>query len=478
LIIMSDDFALSAHQLTKAYRLWPDPTQRLVSPILAEASRWLPKRAGQAMRRLAEAGYKEFHALRDVSFEVKRGEAVGIVGRNGAGKSTLLQLIAGTLQPTAGTIEVRGRVAALLELGAGFNPEFTGRENVFLSGAVLGLSRTEMEARFDSVASFADIGDFIDQPVKTYSSGMMMRLAFAVNTCVDPEILIVDEALSVGDAPFQAKCFRRLRQLIDKGVSLLFVSHDLGTVRSICSRALWLKEGRAELWGEAKEVARQYEKFCWSQLGTVIDKATISATELAPPATKVPADAVTGFLADLFAPNPAFEQSAGGERYGTKVATIRNMLTTDADGRRATRFGFNDTIQLHYLVHLHTDVDSELVLGIRLKDLQDNFVYSVQDIVTPHRLKGRAGQWLHLSTEFSLPLTHGKFIIKTGFFGFADGVSRVNGQYDYGRAIIWDVIENCGVVEVEVFPFMPLCGPAHGHAELKMEFLDSAPAGK
>lgn len=465
---MSEEIAINAHGLSKAYRMWASPSRRLISPLLAETGRWLPGVLGRPLQRRSAAGYRDFFALQDVSFEVKRGEAVGIVGRNGSGKSTLLQLIAGTLQPTAGTIRVNGRVAALLELGAGFNPDFTGRENVFLSGAVLGLKQKEMEARFDEIAAFADIGEFIDQPVKTYSSGMMMRLAFAVNTCVDPDILIVDEALSVGDAPFQAKCFRRLRQLTDRGVSLLFVSHDLGTVRSICSRALWLKNGRPEMWGEAKEVARQYEKFCWTELGTVLDSAPVAAETIPLPATAQ----VTGLQAELLAPNPAFEQSADGERYGTKVATIRNMITTDKQGVRATRFAFNDTIQLHYLVQLHADIDSELVLGIRLKDLQDNFVYSVQDIVTPHRLKGRAGQWLHLSTSFPLPLTHGKFVIKTGFFGFADGVARIDGQYDYGRAIIWDVIENCAVVEVELFPFMPLCGPTHAHAELKMEFLD------
>ena len=158
-------------------------------------------------------------ALKDVSFDVNKGEAVGIIGRNGAGKSTLLQLICGTLNPTCGFVEVQGIVAALLELGSGFNPEFTGRENVYLSAAMLGLGHEEIEDKFDEIAGFADIGDFLEQPVKIYSSGMLMRLAFAVNTCINPEVLIVDEALGVGDAPFQSKCFKRLRQLIDDGTS-------------------------------------------------------------------------------------------------------------------------------------------------------------------------------------------------------------------------------------------------------------------
>jgi lipopolysaccharide transport system ATP-binding protein len=472
---MSEEKVIVAAQLSKAYRIWTDPSRRLISPILAEAGRWVPGSPGRALRQRAAAGYRDFFALQDVSFEVKRGEAVAIIGRNGAGKSTLLQLIAGTLQPTAGTIRVQGRVAALLELGAGFNPDFTGRENVHLSAAVLGLSRAETDQRFDEIVAFADIGDFIDQPVKTYSSGMMMRLAFAVNTCVDPDILIVDEALSVGDAPFQAKCFRRLRQLIDRGVSLLFVSHDIGTVRSICTRALWLKNGRPEMWGEAKQVAREYEKFCWQEQGTVLNPPGVAT---APVPTASPAEHLPpgqdGIMAMLFAPNPVFQQSADSDRYGTKIATIRNMIVTDSKGQRTSRFTFNETIQLHYLIQIHEDVDSELVLGIRLKDPQDNFVYSVQDIETAHRLKAQAGQLMHFSTSFALPLTHGKFVIKTGFFGFAEGISRINGKYDYGRAIIWDVIESCAAIEVDVFPFMPLCGPAHAHAALQMESI--APA--
>ncbi len=462
--------AITARGLSKSYRIWKDPAKRLFGPILAEAAGWMPGAIGGAVQRQAHAAYSDFYALQDVSFEVKRGEAVGIVGRNGAGKSTLLQLIAGTLQPTAGTIEVRGRVAALLELGAGFNPEFTGRENVFLSGAVLGLSQAEVGRRFDDIAAFADIGDFIEQPVKTYSSGMMMRLAFAVNTCVDPEILIVDEALSVGDAPFQSKCFRRLRQLIDGGVSLLFVSHDLGTVRSICSRALWLKQGRAEMWGEAKEVSREYEKSCWAEIGVVLNAP--GTAPASPVATTIPANPTAGanaLLDQLCQPNAEFNRLSGGDRYGTQAATIVNMLVTDSNGAVAQQFSFNDMIQLHYLVHLRADIDSEFVLGIRLKDLQDNFVYSVQDIVTSHRLRGKAGQGFHLSTSFTLPLTHGKFVIKTGLFGFENGVARIDGKYDYGRAIIWDVVENCAVIEVGVFPFMPLCGPAHAHAPLEFK---------
>lgn len=206
----------------------------------------------------APAYYKEHWALRDISFEMMRGEAIGILGKNGAGKSTLLQIVAGTLEPTSGVVSTNGRITALLELGSGFDPEFSGRENVLLSAQVSGLSETQAQEKFDDIAAFADIGDFLEQPVKTYSSGMLMRLAFAVQTAVDPKILIVDEALAVGDMFFQAKCMARIKGLLDSGVSLLYVSHDPGTVRQLCSRALLIENGHCKLLGDAVSVSDSY----------------------------------------------------------------------------------------------------------------------------------------------------------------------------------------------------------------------------
>ena len=202
---------------------------------------------------------REFWALKDVNFDIKRGESVGIVGRNGAGKSTLLQLVTGTLAPSTGTVTSTGRVAALLQLGSGFNPEFTGRENVYLNGAILGLTRRQVRERIDEILEFADIGEFVDQPVKNYSSGMAMRLAFAVSTCLEPEVLIVDEALAVGDALFQRKCYTRLDQFVDRGGSLLFVSHSLETVKRLCDRAIYLEKGSVKAIGAPNEVASKYE---------------------------------------------------------------------------------------------------------------------------------------------------------------------------------------------------------------------------
>ena len=233
---------IRVQDLSKCYQIYDRPQDRLKQNLWRGRKRF----------------YREFWALKGVTFEVKKGEAVGIIGRNGSGKSTLLQLIAGTLTPTSGSVDVKGRVAALLELGSGFNPEFTGRENVYMNGAILGLSHEEIDLRFDEIIVFADIGDFIDQPVKTYSSGMMVRLAFAVSVCVEPDILIVDEVLAVGDMAFQFKCMKRLEQLTQSGVTLLFVSHDIGAVKAFCQRAVYLDKGGVRASGSASDMVEMY----------------------------------------------------------------------------------------------------------------------------------------------------------------------------------------------------------------------------
>src|SRR6185437_5576895 len=216
------------------------------------------------VHRPARAYFNEFWALRDVNFDVKRGETVGIVGRNGSGKSTLLQMICGTLTPTQGSVSIRGRVAALLELGAGFNPEFTGKENVRLSGLLYGLSDEELRERYQAILDFAEIGEFIDQPVKSYSSGMYVRLAFAVAINVSPEILVVDEALSVGDEGFQRKCFARIDAIRDSGATVLFVSHSASTIVDLCDRAILLDRGELLAQGTPRHVVSRYQKLLYA----------------------------------------------------------------------------------------------------------------------------------------------------------------------------------------------------------------------
>ncbi|MBD2206521.1 ABC transporter ATP-binding protein [Calothrix sp. FACHB-1219] len=240
---MTEEIAISLKNVSKRFQRYAQPVDRLKEVFIPGKSRAI-----------------EFWALRDINLDIPKGQTVGLVGRNGSGKSTLLQIIAGTLTPTTGEVHVKGRISALLELGSGFNPEFTGRQNVFFNGRLLGLSQKEIEAKFDEIAGFADIGDFIDQPVKTYSSGMFVRLAFAVAVNVEPEILIVDEALAVGDVVFQHRCMRRMRSLMDSGVTTLFVSHDPGAIKTLCNSAIMIHEGKIHTSGLPNAVIIDYLK--------------------------------------------------------------------------------------------------------------------------------------------------------------------------------------------------------------------------
>jgi lipopolysaccharide transport system ATP-binding protein len=258
-----NNIAIRVNNLSKCYQLYNQPSDRLKQFL------WRGRRQY----------FREFWALRDVSFEVGKGEVLGIIGRNGAGKSTLLQLLCGTLTPTSGSVEVNGRIAALLELGAGFNPEFTGRENVFMSAAILGLSPKEIEEHYEEIVDFSGIRDFIDQPVKTYSSGMYVRLAFSVATSVDPDILIVDEALSVGDGEFARKSFDRIRAMKEAGKTILFCSHSLYQVEAFCNRAIWLNEGKIEQIGTPAQAVVAYNNY--------VSHSQINAASIANSSTEI-----------------------------------------------------------------------------------------------------------------------------------------------------------------------------------------------
>jgi lipopolysaccharide transport system ATP-binding protein len=231
---MSSNWAIQARHLGKAFQLYERPIDRLKQMLMRGRRRY----------------YKEFAALHDVSFELQKGEVLGLVGRNGAGKSTLLQLICGTLTPSGGQVAVHGRVAALLELGAGFNQEFSGKENIYLNASILGLSKEEIDERYEAIVEFSGIADFIHQPVKTYSSGMYVRLAFSIATSVDPDILVIDEALSVGDGAFARKSFDRIMRLKEKGATILFCSHSIYQIEALCTKALWLDKGVVKLTGD------------------------------------------------------------------------------------------------------------------------------------------------------------------------------------------------------------------------------------
>jgi homopolymeric O-antigen transport system ATP-binding protein len=257
----SEEVVIDVRDLSKRYEIYATPRDRLkqlVLPRLHQATNRMGVALGTTKYRLAPTYFREFWALRNVSFEVRRGETLGIIGRNGGGKSTLLQIIAGTMAPTSGTVEVKGRVAALLELGSGFNPEFSGKENVFLNGRILGLNQREIEERYDRIVEFAEIGEFIDEPVKTYSSGMFLRLAFAVQAHIDASIVIIDEALAVGDVFFRQKCYERLAELRQAGAVILLVSHAMTEIEQFCDRAILLDHGSLAFSGPAMEATKRY----------------------------------------------------------------------------------------------------------------------------------------------------------------------------------------------------------------------------
>ncbi|MCZ6799291.1 MAG: ABC transporter ATP-binding protein [Nitrospirae bacterium] len=462
---LTPSVAIRVSHLSKCYQIYKTPRDRLKQFVFPQIQRVIGKKPKQY--------FKEFWALQDISFQVEKGEAVAIVGRNGSGKSTLLQIITGMLMPSSGLVETQGCIAALLELGAGFNPEFSGRENVYLNAAVLGLSREEVDDRFDGIAAFADIGEFIDRPAKTYSSGMLVRLAFAVNTCIEPEILIVDEALSVGDAPFQSKCFKRLRQLTENGTSILLVSHDISTVRSICRRALWLKQGQAEMWGDAKEVAKEYEKFCWQEQGVVLEASEIERKEFSDQPS-LPANGGDGFLGIpelLFEPNPTFEANQQCSSMGTKAVIIKNFLMLNKDGCVAPSCEYDEILSLYYLLEVCEVVNSDFILGFRMRDLKGNFVYSACDMNLVQRMEARPGDRFVLSTNIKIPLAHQDYVILTGVFGFKDGRAFNNTVYDFSQAMIWDVIEDAAYLKVHPHKVIPMPGPVNASFDLKIEKL-------
>jgi len=310
---MSSDWVIRAQGLGKCYSLFARPLDRLKL----------------ALRGRQRSAAKMFWALQEVDFEIPRGEVFGIVGRNGAGKSTLLQLISGILQPSTGSVEVRGRVAALLELGSGFNPEFTGRENVFMNGAILGLQRGEIETRLDDILAFADIGQFIDQPVKTYSSGMFMRLAFSIATSVDPAILIIDEALSVGDGAFARKSFDRIMQLKDAGKTVLMCSHSMYHIEAVCNRVLWLEGGQTRQLGSPAAVLPAYSLSLEAPLSPGRGAAAAASATSAAAAASAPAPQGSARLVSITALVDGVERQPLLLHSGKSSLTLRIAFASD-----------------------------------------------------------------------------------------------------------------------------------------------------
>lgn len=401
--MMPSEVAIRVSNLSKCYQIYDNPRDRLKQFVVPKLCRAIP-----ALRKFfltphsalpTSQGdpifYKEFWALKDVSFEIKKGETVGIIGRNGSGKSTLLQMICGTLFPTNGTVETRGRIAALLELGSGFNPEFTGRENVYLNGAVLGLSKEEIDARFDAIAAFADIGDFIEQPVKTYSSGMFVRLAFAIQANVDPEILIVDEALAVGDAYFVHRCMLRFNELQKSGTTILFVSHDANSVRNLCCRAIWLVDGGIRDGGRASRVVDAYLAHLFGQ--------DVVANESLPYKIAEEINLKTTSNSQMETSIPNIDR-----RLGDQKCQIMGVGLYDESMNRISSTLNEKNIVLRMTIQNHSvDANSALVVGYIFRNAKGQEIASTNSHVEKQIIKPiPEGSYLTISMVVSLPCLH------------------------------------------------------------------------
>lgn len=396
--------ALRVVGVSKCFHLYGHPKDRLKQAVVAPVRRLLGLQPGKY--------YTDFWALRGVSFELKRGQTMGIVGRNGSGKSTLLQIICGTLHPSAGSVETYGRVAALLELGSGFNPEFSGRDNVYLNAALLGLTKEEIDAKYDAIVDFAGIGEFIDQPVKSYSSGMIVRLGFAVQAQVDPDILVVDEALAVGDAKFQAKCFERLRSLKERGTSILLVTHSSEQIVTHCTQALLLDRGEVLEIGEPRHVVNRYLDVLFGR------ERIIAAGDL--PASIVSSDAVDDPGDRLSHSEDIFSTRANHNpheyRWGDGTAQILDFHLS-ADGEEypvLIRSGAR--IKLSISVLFVKQLISP-ILGLTLKTKEGVTVYGANSEtldIDAFRAMGEQGSVAIAELEFSCALAGGDYFISLG----------------------------------------------------------------
>ena len=369
----SDNVAIRVQNLSKCYQIYDRPGERLKQFVYPRIRRLLGKHAAHYFR--------EFWAVKDLSFEVKRGETVGIIGRNGSGKSTLLQLICGTLTPTSGTVQTNGRIAALLELGSGFNPEFTGSENVYLNASVLGLTKDEIDDRFEKIIEFADIGQFVDQPVKTYSSGMMLRLAFAVIAHVDADILIVDEALAVGDAFFTQKCMRFLRSFMENG-TILFVSHDTASVKNLCNRAIWLDHGQLLQEGSPKEVCEKYLEKLYEELQGS-SKVALSHKKAKTPDYSKAVDQRQPYInhSNLRNDLRIFKFNADSAAFGKGGVTIQHVFLSDESGNPISWVVGGEKVCLEILADVHIDLDSPIA-GFWVNDRLGQIIFGDNSCIT------------------------------------------------------------------------------------------------
>jgi len=392
-------YAIALHEVSKSYRLWGRRSQfaTLKSALLRRDMKLAPEAS--------------VPALKDISFAVDRGEAFGIIGRNGSGKSTLLKIVSGILKPTSGRIDVNGRIAALIELGAGFHPEITGRENIYINGIMLGLSRREIDARFDSIVDFSGIGDFLDQPVKTYSSGMYVRLGFAVAVHVDPDVLLIDEVLSVGDEEFSAKCVAKIQEMKYRGVTLLFVTHQLDQVRNLCDRALWLDHGATASIGDPTRVVDDYLQ-------------KVSGSAHAPRTTKQEPE-----------PEPEREttETVEEERWGSGEVVLKRVVLIDDKGFELVALGAGSSVAIDLDVEVRVPQD-DFVFGIGIFHADGTCVYG-----TNTELEGYVPEKLDANArvQFIVP----SLDLVAGSYRVDAAVHTRNGRaFDYRRGVLRFVV--------------------------------------
>ncbi|HVS51479.1 MAG TPA: ABC transporter ATP-binding protein [Opitutaceae bacterium] len=361
-----NDPLVEVRHVSKSYRLWAKPADRLTTTLLEQAAALapVPEALRQRIRGIADRRGTRFFAVRDISFSLQRGESLGIIGRNGSGKSTLLQMLAGTLQPTSGAVQVDGQVAALLELGSGFNLEFSGRENVMLQAALFGFSKREIGARLAEVEEFAGIGEFLDQPVKVYSSGMLVRLAFATQTILSPELFIVDEALAVGDVFFQAKCARFFEERLARGMSLILVSHDLVGIKALCARALVLQQGEVVFAGPSAEAVSFYHQLHRGPIAAI--RPPNESTVAAPSAVVLPAGARE-------------RNWNSNQEVGSKEAEIVCCRLTDSHGHERAAFELGEEIKLELYARSRAALD-RLVVGFEIANRHNQVAYGATSI--------------------------------------------------------------------------------------------------
>lgn len=407
---MAEDIAISVNDVSKMYKLYDNPMDRLKESL------------GLSRKKK----YKEHYALNHVSFQVHKGETVGIIGTNGSGKSTILKIITGVLSPTGGEVSVNGRISALLELGAGFNGEYSGLENVYLNGSMIGFSREEIDAKLQSILDFADIGEFIHQPVKTYSSGMFVRLAFAVAINIDPEILIVDEALSVGDVFFQAKCYRKFEEFKKMGKTILFVSHDLSSIGKYCDRVVLLNKGEKLAEGGAKEMVNLYRRVLVNQY----DDADLEEGAENAEAGQ------DGQLTDGTAgENVSKKEHAGGGRamkdslnlnpkvleYGSKLGEIVDFAIRDDTGMITNVIEKGKEFSVQMKVRFQADVNDP-IFAFTLKDLKGTEITGTNTMYehTPVKLQ-KAGDVREITFKQIMPLEAGEYMLCLGCTGYKDG---------------------------------------------------------